>query len=261
MKKPDAPKLTEPQILAALRARFAAPEWAFLEQVRSRTGYQGAVRTADALAMSLWPGRGLELHGIEVKVSRADWKREKEEPAKAEEIQRHCDRWWLAIGDETIVQPGELPPTWGLLAPDPSPRAAGALRIVTTAPKLEAGPMPRAFLAAILRNVDAAKRGMVTREEIDGLVKAARAEGREQGEHVTAGGAALDALGEVRRIFAEDHVIPTEGQIEALALSLRTSIDGLPELTLHVMSAWSDAVLVASIGRVVRAGLAATRPS
>jgi hypothetical protein len=30
-------------------------------------------------------------------------------PEKAEKIARYCDRWYLAIGDENIVQEGELP--------------------------------------------------------------------------------------------------------------------------------------------------------
>jgi hypothetical protein len=169
--KPDT--ITTPALVAALRVRYPAPEYAFLEQVRSQTGYSSTTRTADALAMSLWPSRGLELHGFEIKVSRGDWLREKKEPAKAEEILRYCDRWWLVVADAEIVKPGELPPTWGLIVP----RGKGLVAKVE-APKLEAEPLTRAIFAAILRNVDTAKQGMLPRDELDIALDKAREEGR-----------------------------------------------------------------------------------
>ncbi len=200
MKKPAQPAvtLTNGQILAALRERYPAPEYAFMEQVRSRTGFHGDIRTADAIVMSLFPGRGLELHGMEIKVSRSDWIREKVQPQKAEEIQRHCDRWWLVVGAENIVHDGELPPTWGLLAPDPSPRARGQLRIVVQAPRLTTGPVTapisRAFVAGIMRNIATAKAGMVSREEINDLVSKAREDGRAQGIATASGGHLLHTV-------------------------------------------------------------------
>lgn len=144
---------------AALRARYAPPEWALLEEVRNATGFQRQTRTADAIAMSLWPSRGLELHGFELKVSRSDWMREKEEPAKAEELCRFCDRWWLVVSDEAIVQPGELPPTWGLLVPKGQKLVARV-----EAPKLEAQPVTRLFLASLLRNATEAATAKENRE-------------------------------------------------------------------------------------------------
>jgi hypothetical protein len=169
--------LTEPQIMAALRERYAAPEYAFLAQVRSRTGYRGAIRTADALAMSLFPSRGLELYGIEVKVSRNDWLREKKDPAKAEEIARYCDRWLLVVGDEAIVKPGELPATWGLLAPK------GNKLVLHTAPsKLEPKPISPDFLAAVFRNLHEEQKSFVHRSEIAAEIDKARQDGIAVGE-------------------------------------------------------------------------------
>lgn len=140
--------LTERQVMAALKARHPAPAWAFLEQVRNSTGVADVTRTADAVALSLYPSRGLELHVFEVKVSRGDWLREMKEPAKAEEIGRFADRLWLVVGDAAIVKPEELPPTWGLLVP----RGPG-LHAKVVAPKLEPEAVSRRFLAALLRNV------------------------------------------------------------------------------------------------------------
>lgn len=168
--------LTTPQAMALLRERYAPPEFALLPQVRSRTGYSGPIRTADALVMSLYPSRGLLLHGFEVKVSRSDWLRELKEPDKAEEIVAHCDRWWIVVGDEKIVQPGELPPTWGLLVP-----RRGKLAIKVDAPALTPAPMSRPFLAALLRNVADATSDVVPRAEIADQIVAARTLGEEIG--------------------------------------------------------------------------------
>lgn len=96
--------------------------------------------------MNLWPSRGLELHGFEIKVSRSDWLRELKDPAKAESIVTYCDRWWIAVGDAEIVKDGELPPTWGLLVP----RGKGLIQ-KKEAPKLNAQPVDRCFLAGLLR--------------------------------------------------------------------------------------------------------------
>lgn len=101
-------------IINALAVKYAAPEYAFLTEVRNQTGFGRAVRSADALAMSLWPSRGIYMTGFEVKISRADWMKELKDPSKAEEIARFCRLWFVAtpVG---IVKPHELPADWGLI--------------------------------------------------------------------------------------------------------------------------------------------------
>ncbi|XXX79129.1 hypothetical protein WMF30_10185 [Sorangium sp. So ce134] len=162
--------MTAADLAVALRARYKAPEYAILFEVRNGTGWQRAPRSADAMAMSLWPSRGLELMGFEVKVSRSDWLRELKDPAKAEEISAYCDRWWVVVGDKNIVQPGELPPTWGLLVP----RGKG-LAVETEAPKLAPKPVDRPFLAAMLRR---AQEAFIPRDEIDAEIRKVREEER-----------------------------------------------------------------------------------
>lgn len=102
-------------MLALLAARYGrssgnGPAWAFVPKVRDAAGFS-ATRTIDAIAMSLWPSRGLELHGHEIKVSRSDWLRELKEPEKAEAFSSVVDRWWLVVSDAQIVAAGELPPS------------------------------------------------------------------------------------------------------------------------------------------------------
>lgn len=135
------------EIHRLLSNRYAAPAWALLHEVRNATGYQRTTRTADAIAMSLWPSRGLELHGFEVKVSRSDLRRELDDPEKAVEIQQYCDHWWLVIGHKDLIQPGELPKKWGLIV-------AQKNRLVAKveAPQLESKPLDKGFVASILRN-------------------------------------------------------------------------------------------------------------
>lgn len=59
-------------------------------------------------------GRGIDAH--ELKVSRSDWLRELDDPAKADAWWPYCSRWWV-VAPPGIVQVGELPPGWGLMEP------------------------------------------------------------------------------------------------------------------------------------------------
>lgn len=138
-----------PEVIKHLAAKFPSPSYAFLTQVRNGTGYERNARTADAMAMSLWPSRGMDIIGFEVKVSRSDWMRELMLPEKAEGIAQFCDQWYIVVGDEMIVQEGELPSAWGLMVPC----AKKGLRIVKEAPQLEKPkPVDKLMLASILRN-------------------------------------------------------------------------------------------------------------
>lgn len=142
------------EINAALRARFCAPEWALLFNVGDATGTRQS-RWADAVAMNLYPSRGLEIHGFEVKASRSDWLRELKQPAKSAPVQRFCDRWWIVAPPGTVAD-GELPPTWGLYD-----AKGGRITQAVAAPKLEAQPITREFVAAMLRRASEADEGLV----------------------------------------------------------------------------------------------------
>lgn len=131
-------------VRAALRKKFAAPEYALFFEVGDATGGR-ARRWADALAMGLWPSRGLALQGFEIKVSRSDLQSELRNPAKAESIARYCRHWWLAT-PPGLVREGELPDGWGLYEVQ-----ANGLKCVKQAPPLTEEPITPTFLAAILR--------------------------------------------------------------------------------------------------------------
>lgn len=165
-------KLTTEETMRALAAMYKGSAWTFLPQVRSATGWHRQ-RTADAIAMSVWPSRGLHLYGFEVKVSRSDWLKELRTPEKADEICAFCDFWYVVVGDPWIVQQGELPPTWGLIVP----ASKDKLCIKREAPKLQPKPIDAYLLASILRNVAGSH---VHRSEILTEINAARNEGEER---------------------------------------------------------------------------------
>ena len=141
--------MTADDLFNALGQKFPPREYALLSQVRNCTGFGLKIRTADALCMSLWPSRGLELAGIEIKIERRDWVREKGDPDKADAIGKYCDRWWI-VTPPGVVQLEELPPAWGLMEFDGE---KGKWKIRQPAAKLKAKPLTRDFLAGILRNV------------------------------------------------------------------------------------------------------------
>ena len=186
----------EAMVAAVLQKKWGKPEYAFLRQVRNTTGYGPRIRTADAIAMGLWPSRGLYLHGFEIKVSRSDWAHELKQPAKAEEMARYCHFWWLAVPDGSIVQDGELPNPWGLVEV-----GSGTPKILKQAPFTEHPQAPTLSLfASLMRNVaegDAAiadVRTLMAKE-----LRAAEAKGREEGERFAKanGDQAIKALREL----------------------------------------------------------------
>jgi hypothetical protein len=143
-------RVTAADIRLALMRRFCAPEWALLFEVRDATGFAGS-RSADALAMSLWPSRGLELHGMEIKVSKSDWRSERANPEKAETIAAYCDRWHLVTAAGVVDSPEEIPPAWGWIE-----LRDGRLVTVKEAQLTDSKPCDRKFLAALLRRVSKA---------------------------------------------------------------------------------------------------------
>lgn len=154
-------------VRAALKRKFCAPEYALFFEVGDATGGR-ARRWADAIAMGLWPSRGLALQGFEIKVSRSDWLNELRQPAKAEAIARYCRYWWI-VTPPALVREGELPETWGHY----EVRGNG-LKTVRAAPPLDPVPVSPEFLAALLRRSDESARSHV-REAIDNAMVDERA--------------------------------------------------------------------------------------
>jgi hypothetical protein len=159
--------VTATAVKAALEKRYRSPEWSLLFEVGQGTGMAGG-RYADAVAMNLFPSRGLRVEGVEIKISRGDWLRELRAPDKSAPIQRYCDHWWIATTPD-IVWPGELPPTWGLIE-----LKGGCMRVKVKAPKLDPEPLGRPFLAAMVRRASE-KADAELRRRVAEATEAARA--------------------------------------------------------------------------------------
>lgn len=143
--------ITAEDLSILLSERYCSPAWAYLPQVRNGTGYQRQTRTADGIAMSLFPSRGLDIHGFEIKISMSDWKAELKNPEKAEEIAKFCDYWWIVTTQElgkNIMEKSYMPDNWGLMVE----RGTG-LYVMKQAKKLDSSKPDRLFLGAILRKV------------------------------------------------------------------------------------------------------------
>lgn len=151
-------RMTTAQLNELLHAHFIRPEdrlnragagAVYLTEVTA-PGNSG--RRADAVHIGLWQSRGAgRIDVCELKVSRADFRRELDKPQKAE-------AWWPYSTTFSIVSPGvditppeELPPGWGLMVP--SPRGGRRFKTVVKPeerePKLTIG-----LLMTLLKNTE-----------------------------------------------------------------------------------------------------------
>lgn len=170
-------------VIDLLRARFGGSGAICMTEVGNATG-AGVGRWADLVAMETWPSRGLVIHGVEVKVSKYDWLREKAAPEKAEAIHRYCDFWWLAVTPGVVADLAEVPDGWGAF--EARIDLAGKPELAVLRPAVRqarAESVPRVFVAAMLRALTRAEDSRVdkfVREEVERRVAAARERDRER---------------------------------------------------------------------------------
>lgn len=140
--------ITTVDLIEALRQRYRAPEWALMLNVGTSTGFSNGQRYADAVAMTLWPSRGFEVHGFEVKTSRKDFLNEGKRPEKAEAIARYCDYWWI-VTPSGLLDNMPFPGNWGLLTWN-----RNVWKIEQKAAALSAQALDRPFVASLLRRAN-----------------------------------------------------------------------------------------------------------
>lgn len=204
-------KLTEAIVLGLLRERFTktgnggAGEHAFFSHVRNDAGFS-ANRTFDAVAMNLWPSRGMAIDVFEVKVSRSDWQRELSKPDKAEAACQIGDRFTV-VAPAGCVHDGELPDTWGLLeVTGDGDGKPWKLKQAKPAPLLKPGKtatrtISRGLLVSLLRSTPGAVPGGRLVSIDEKAIREARNEGYEQGRATSKGEVerAEAALAELRQ--------------------------------------------------------------
>lgn len=111
------------QLLDALHAHYIKPEdrlsqagagAVFLTEVTA----PGGNRRADAVYLGLWHSRGAgDIDVCELKTSRSDWRRELDNPAKAEAWWPYSSRFWVVAPSTDVVPTEEVPDGWGLMVP------------------------------------------------------------------------------------------------------------------------------------------------
>lgn len=152
----------------AIRKKYEGEAWVILSEVRDGTGY-AACRSADTMAFGMWPSRGLDVIGFEIKSNRGDWRRELSKPKKADDIACYCDEWWI-VGAEDVVLLEEVPKTWGWYVPH------GKTLKAKKQPerKPEHPELDRTFIMSVLRNFSRSyiPRSKV-RAEVDAGIKIA----------------------------------------------------------------------------------------
>lgn len=170
-----AEDLACPQLLELLRQRYGQQgmEYVVLTEVGNGPGFS-ADRFCDLLAIGLWPSKGLEWQGHEVKASRGDWLRERQDPDKADAFARFCDRWWIVAPSTKVVRPEELRPGWGLLVPGTS-RGRTRLRPVVGAVKQKPEALSRKLVASLARKLLASSPGETERKRMEETIQALRA--------------------------------------------------------------------------------------
>lgn len=163
-------KKEKASVWSLLERRFPQNEYALMAEVRDKAGH-GASRSADGVAVGLWPSRGLEVIGLEIKSFRSDWLRELKNPAKAENIFQYCDRWYLVTEDETVAKLDEIPAAWGWLN-------CNGNRIITMkeAPRGTPKALDKHFVCAMLKR---ACQGRVSVDSISEHIEAAREAGKQ----------------------------------------------------------------------------------
>lgn len=128
-----------------LRGKYPEGEYVLMSEVSDTAG-ASRNRSLDYMAVSLWPSRGLSVIGIEVKSHRSDWLREMKNPLKQENHFQYCDYFYLLTDNEGVAKLEEIPETWGWFVVKND-----KIYQMKAAPKLEAKPIGRSFLTAMLK--------------------------------------------------------------------------------------------------------------
>lgn len=138
--------MTAADVRASLALRWPDSEYLSIEEAPQGSDRGG--RKLDLLVVSLWRSRGLQVDGVEIKVSLSDWKRELLNAEKADFWWRHTNRFWVAVPAKLVegVKP-DLPPGWGLLSCEP-----GAAPKIAVRPELRtAEPLSWATTVGVMR--------------------------------------------------------------------------------------------------------------
>lgn len=155
--------LGTPQLLDALRDHFLKPGeprpgGVFLTEVTA----PDRTHRADAIHVGLWASRGYTVDVCELKTSHADFKRELDDPSKAEAWWGHSNTFWIVAPSTAVAPPEMLPKGWGLMVPGGRGRR---FRIVVKAEERDLRPST-ALLAALLVSMETDRNKEIERQRV-----------------------------------------------------------------------------------------------
>lgn len=161
-------------VFEILKRKYPEREYALMEEVSDASGFHRS-RSADFVAVNLYPSRGLAITGIELKSFRSDWLSELKKPEKAENIFQYCDYFYLLTTSEDIARIEEIPPTWGWYV-------IKGEKIYTKkqAPNLTPKPLSRHFACAMLKRAQD-KTMYIRRDTVQSEINSARLIGEQNG--------------------------------------------------------------------------------
>jgi hypothetical protein len=125
------------------------PRYVTALQVRNGAGFS-ASRTLDAIVLDTWPSEGLMLHGLEIKCSKDDFRRELQNLGKAEGFLGYLDLFSI-VAPPGIVDLALLPPKWGLYCPTENGELRARRRPLDLQTKDARLTMDRSLVAAFAR--------------------------------------------------------------------------------------------------------------
>jgi hypothetical protein len=145
------------EVFDLLRATFRLPEWAFFAEVRTRTGYSktfhrdaDSERYIDGLALSMYPSKDFERRAFEIKISRGDWLREKDDLRKRSFAYYFSHRFYYVFGEPGIWQPKDDGPMLDGIGVYEV--VDGQLVLKREALLRDPFPIPETFVASLLRH-------------------------------------------------------------------------------------------------------------
>lgn len=189
-------RMTAADVRACLATRWPDSEYLHIPEAPEQSDRGG--RKLDLLVVSLWRSRGLELDGVEIKVSVSDWRRELANAAKADWWWRHVHRFWVAVPASIAdTVKAELPETWGLLACE----AGKTTKVAVKAPKHTAEPLSWERCVGLLRAASDCGRNALHRAEVRGFADGKKA-GLAEAERLTSDGHARQELDVLRQRVA-----------------------------------------------------------
>jgi hypothetical protein len=145
---------TEGMLIAAILKTWPytdlRPRYVTGIQVRNAAGYS-AGRMIDAVVFDTWPSTGMKLHGLEIKVSKQDLRRELLDPSKSAKFTGLVDRYSI-VAPQGVADLKLLPKAWGLYCPTEDGKLRARRKPLPLRPEQPSSPtIDRSFAAAFVR--------------------------------------------------------------------------------------------------------------